>query len=239
MLKAVLLDLDGTLLGLDSKHFVPRYIQAMIPWIRHLIPAQEFPGHLLDATWDMMNDQDGSRTNEEAFMESFFRRVGCSPEQALPIFHQFYREGFPLLQKHTAIIPGARRLVEAALAHGLDVVIATNPVYPAIAIQERIRWAGLDSLPFRLVTSYEHMHYCKPHRRYFEEVLRLIGCEPSQALMVGNDGVLDMSAKRAGLKTFFMEPFREKEPFPDCLPDYEGDLETLAGVLAALTPARP
>ena len=39
---------------------------------------------------------------------------------------------------------------------GLRAVLATNPIFPAVATRSRIRWAGLEPEDFELCTTYEN-----------------------------------------------------------------------------------
>ena len=96
---------------------------------------------------------------------------------------------------------------------GYRVVLATNPIFPAIATQSRIRWTGLEPEDFEFITTYENSSYSKPNPRYYEEVLEKIGCTPAECLMVGNDVTEDGAAKKLGIDVFFLI---------DCLINQEG-----------------
>lgn len=169
MMKTVLFDLDGTLLPMDTDHFLEQYLRALTPRVAHLVPPKQFVEHLLASTYAMVVNTDDSRTNQEVFIDDFFRRVGCRPEEMMPIFDDFYRKDFCELRACARESHVPRLAVEAAVESGLEIALATNPVFPMEAIQERMRWAGVADFPWRLITSYENMHYCKPQlgiRRY-------------------------------------------------------------------------
>ena len=87
---------------------------------------------------------------------------------------------------------------------GYRVVLATNPLFPAIATRNRIRWAGLNPEDFELVTTYENSHYCKPNPDYYREILGKLSLDGSQCLMVGNDVGEDMIAGILGMKVFLL-----------------------------------
>ena len=89
-------------------------------------------------------------------------------------------------------------------AKGLRVALATNPIFPAIATQNRIRWAGLEPEDFELYTTYENIGYSKPNLKYYEEVLRRMGLKPCDAMMVGNDVGEDMVASKLGMEVFLI-----------------------------------
>lgn len=97
---------------------------------------------------------------------------------------------------------------------GLKAALATNPIFPAIATRERIRWAGLTESDFELITTYENIGVCKPNPDYFKEVAERIGVAPEECLMVGNDVGDDMPAEKLGMRVFLLT---------DCLINKDGE----------------
>lgn len=233
-MKAVLFDLDGTLLGVDMyRDFLPGYTKRLAAFVAGRIPPDRFIQQLLASTDVMVRNRGGARTNREVFIEDFFRGIESCPEEWMPLFDRFYAEEFPALKSLTSVQPGARSAVEAAIGHGMSVAVATNPVFPKEAMVHRLTWAGLNDLPFALVTSYEDMHACKPNPEYFSEVLDRMGCRPDEALMVGNDVEEDLVASKVGMKTFLIindyTVQRGKERAFH--PDYEGTMGDLTDLL--------
>ncbi|MCL6450574.1 MAG: HAD family hydrolase [Acetobacteraceae bacterium] len=205
VLEALLLDLDGTLLDIDFQAFLRDYLARLGRHFASRYPPDRFCGWVMASTRAMIDDRDPARTNRDAFWQDFAPRAGCPVEELLPGFEAFYREVFPRLCVYGRAVPAARPLVERALARGLKVAVATNPVFPLMAIQERLRWAGLADLPFALVTAYEDMHFCKPHPEYYLETASRLGVEPRRCLMVGDRPWDDMSAALAGMRTYLVE----------------------------------
>ncbi|MGH7818412.1 MAG: HAD family hydrolase [Candidatus Binatia bacterium] len=81
------------------------------------------------------------------------------------------------------------------------------------------RLAGLEK-HFDSILSSEAARSCKPDRRIFEEALRRAGCEPPEALFVGDSIDQDIAgANRAGLRSVLLWhredlPAPEREPRP-------------------------
>ena len=71
-LKALLLDLDDTLLGNSMDTFIPAYFGALKDFVSHLVPGEEFIAQLLSATRLMTTNDGTGPTNEEVFTEAFY-----------------------------------------------------------------------------------------------------------------------------------------------------------------------
>ena len=132
-------------------------------------------------------------------------------------FDDFYREDFPKVQSACGFQPFAKEMIQFAKQQGYRVVLATNSLFPRIATEERIRWAGLVPSDFELVTTYENSHACKPNLLYYQEILDTLGLGASECLMVGNDIGEDGVVKQLGMDIFYIT---------DCLINPDGiDME--------------
>jgi FMN phosphatase YigB (HAD superfamily) len=157
----------------------------------------------------MLANLDPTRTLERAFSDHFYPALGFEQEPMRLHIERFYREVFPTLKDLTAIRPDARPFVDQLHQRGLATAIATNPLFPRLAVDERLRWAGTASeeLSFSLVTTYEEMHYAKPHPEYYAELLGRLGLPPKEAVMIGNDPAADLApAEILGMATFHLSP---------------------------------
>ncbi len=213
MLRAVLFDLDDTLLGNSMDTFVPAYFRALTRYLGHLIPPERLIAQLMRGTEAMDANHDGQRTNQEAFASAFYPNLGVDRSTVERVLGRFYAEEFPELQTLTRVRPEARLLVERALDEGLQVVIATNPLFPRVAIEHRLAWAGVpvEAFEYALVTTYETMHATKSHPAYYREILRRIGRRPDECLMVGDSWERDViPATSVGLYVYWIT--EEDEP---------------------------
>ncbi len=202
---AILFDLDGTLLPMRFEDFLPRYLGLLGKSFAEMVPGLQIAAPLMASTQAMMTN-DGLRTNEAAFWEDFGPRVNMTREEMAPLATQFYRRDFPALGADIVCDPAAATLVAACRARGLKVALATNPVFPRLAIEERVRWAGLDPAHFDLITSIENMRSCKPRRSYFQQIADDLGVPASECLMIGNDVAQDLApAAQVGMRTCLVE----------------------------------
>ncbi len=205
MITTVLFDLDATLLPMDNDEFIKVYFGLLA---KKLIPYGYEQDSLVKAVWtgtEGMVRNDGTCTNEEAFWNTFKNTLGEKCLQDKPIFDQFYCNEFNQARVVCQDNPLTRKAVETIKRKELRVVLATNPLFPAIATEARIRWAGFEPEEFEHYTTYENSHYCKPNPKYYLEVLDHIGCRPEECLMVGNDVIEDIEAgQAAGLDVFLI-----------------------------------
>lgn len=234
-LQAVLFDLDDTLLGNNTEQFVQHYFALLSAYaarreagLTNLLPD------LLYSTRAMLQDTDPATTNAEVFWSVFTQRLGRAAAELQPFFEAFYTEEFPALQTATQPRPVARPLIQACFERGWQVVIATNPLFPRSAIEQRLAWAGapVSDFPYALVTSYENMHAAKPQPAYYREILACLDCPAEQALMVGDDWRNDIApALEVGMRAFWVTDAVEQSPPDAALLEGWGSLDDCYGRL--------
>jgi FMN phosphatase YigB (HAD superfamily) len=221
----ILFDLDGTMLPMDTETFLAAYLRLLGASFADIESPDVFARHVMESSVATMRDPAADLTNKQKFMKRFIPRVGRSEEELLPRFDLFYRDQFPALARHAKPSPLARVLAQSALSKGHGIVMATNPVFPREAVLERMRWAGIEDLPWAHITSYEDTKYCKPNPKYFAEILETLGADAARCIHIGNDMEEDFSATRVGLPVVMVSDFlinRDNRPLTDCL--YHGTL---------------
>lgn len=207
-IKAILLDLDDTLLGNDINGFIDNYLPLLAGYVSPYIDPSVFVDELMNGTQAMTEDTDPATTNAEVFWSVFYERTGLDKAAFKPIVDKFYRTEFRKLRPLTHRIPEAKKVIEFCIEQGFRVVIATNPLFPLAAIEQRLEWAGipLNSYRYDLVTSYENMHASKPHSEYYNEILSKVGATPENSIMVGDDWSNDIEgASQTGLYSFWIK----------------------------------
>ena len=203
-LKAVLFDLDGTLLPMDQDKFIECYLGLMAKKMAlYGYDPQKLVGGIWKGTGAMVKN-DGSRTNEEVFWDAFHASYGADARKDEALFEEFYRNEFQQAKAACGFAPAAARVLALLKRQGIPAVLATNPLFPPVATQSRIRWAGLAPEDFILVTTYDNSSFCKPNPDYYRAILERIGVSPAECLMVGNDVGEDMIAADLGMKVFLL-----------------------------------
>lgn len=203
-IKAILFDLDGTLLPMDQDIFVKTYFNALAA---KLALREYEPKKFLDMIWAgviAMVKNDGSCTNEKVFWKKFTEIYGEDALKDKSYIDEFYYEEFNKVQEVCGFTASAREVIDEVKTSGKIVVLATNPIFPAAATENRMRWAGISPEDFHLYTTYENSSYCKPNLKYYTEILEKISCKPEECLMVGNDVREDMVAETLGMKVFLL-----------------------------------
>lgn len=201
----ILLDLDGTLLTMDNDEFTKGYFKLIA---KRLAPYGYEAKQLVDSIWagtKAMVTNDGTRMNDVAFWDAFCAIYGEKARVDEAIFQSFYENEFDQAIAFCAKNDGARKVLDLIHELGFTAVLATNPIFPAIATEKRMRWAGLAPEDFALFTTYENIGYGKPNPEYYREITRMLKIDPSECLMVGNDVDEDiLAAGSVGMKTFLL-----------------------------------
>jgi FMN phosphatase YigB (HAD superfamily) len=234
MIDTVLFDLDGTLLHFSQEAFIDVYFAELGKVFAKLgLDA----GRAVKAVWAgtkamMLND--GSMLNKERFWLAFAEHLQLGGDGLGMVeaeCDKFYANEFDVVK--TVLQPNdvSERLVRALISRGYDVVLATNPLFPACAVDTRLRWIGLGPQDFRLVTHYGNSSYCKPNPGYFQEIFSKIGKAPEQCLMAGNNPGEDMAAGALGVETFLVTDCIENERGVDISAYRRGSLAELEAYL--------
>lgn len=202
--KAVFFDLDGTLFHMEQEKFLARYFGLLGQYaVRHGL-SEQTPKIIFQAAMRMVDSPVAGMNNGENFYRLFAEMSGVSPEVFVPIFNVFYQTDYDTLSSDVESHPGALEAVRIAKEKGYLLVVATNPVFPYIAVEKRLRWAGLSPDDFTLITHMDNCHFAKPDLRYYQEILDTLQLQPQQCLMVGNDAEEDICALSLGIDAFYL-----------------------------------
>lgn len=200
----ILFDLDGTLLPMDQDIFTKAYFKGIAEKTR---PHGYDPTTLTSTIWEgtaAMVKNRGDKTNEEVFWDKFAETYGDQSLKDIPIFDEFYSNEFQQIKKVCGFNPKAAETIRMLKANGYRTALATNPIFPKVATESRIRWAGLNPNDFELYTTYENSRHCKPNPAYYSDILEQLDVQPEECLMIGNDVEEDMIAAKLGMKVFLL-----------------------------------
>ena len=204
-IKAILYDLDGTMLPMNTQRFMELYFGALAQRIAKTGFDAELVMKELRNGIGVMYANDGSLTNEEVFFNYFVKIFGEKEAAGISdMFMDFYAEEFAVAKASCMPNPLVPELVAMCKERGIRQVMATNPLFPEIATRQRVGWTGCDFSDFELVTVYENSHYAKPNLAYYQEILDKLGLKGEECMMVGNNTAEDMVAGALGMKLFLV-----------------------------------
>lgn len=212
MLKAVLFDLDGTLLPISEDEFTKVYFELLCKKLDlDENDKNKFIGAVLKGVKEICNN-DGKLSNEEIFWKTYSEILGTNRLKDKTLFDEFYLNEFK--QTIIACKPNeiAKNIVKFAKNSGLKVILASNPVFPRDGMVTRLRFIGLSSEDFDYITSYENSHYAKPNPNYYAEILKENNLASEEVLFFGNSEKDDLiPASSIGIETYLVKDFCENK----------------------------
>lgn len=206
MIKYVLFDLDGTMLPMDQEDFIKAYFGALCKKFCPVLGIDQET--MIKGVWKAtgaMIKNDGNHSNYEMFWGTFAKLVGKNVLNYIKDFDQFYNEEFIAAKAVCGYTPAATETIKVLKSKGYKVIAATNPIFPGVATNNRLGWAGVNKDDFEIVTTYENSGFCKPNPKYYLEITEKFGIDPKECMMVGNDVDEDMlPTKSLGMDTYLI-----------------------------------
>ena len=214
MLKAVVFDMDDTLLSINLSAFCAVWgrdvtgILGSIGRMNQLMTAARLGGVLYNLNANGRSGTD-NRCNREFFNAEVLRTCHVDLRDPVAFEALDYYERAVLPYKNDSVInarprEGAQEAIETVLDRGLRIALFTNPSFSESGIRCRMGWGGLLDVPFELVTTMENCTRVKPDPVYYLENLERMGLEPHEVLMVGNDPKRDFPLPDCGIQTAYV-----------------------------------
>ncbi len=227
MITTIMFDLDGTLIPMSQDEFIKNYFGNLaIKMMPHGLDKDT----LIPAVWEgtkAMIQNDGKKKNEEVFWNCFAQRLGDEVLDLIPVFESFYENEFNKVKEIIKETELSKEIIKYLKGKGYTVILATNPLFPPVAVKSRLSWIGLSPEDFDYITTYDNSSYCKPNLDYYREILEKNHKQPEECVMIGNNMVEDMCALQLGIKTFLVTDFIEDGEGKDITQYTHGSLAKL------------
>ena len=255
MIKAVLLDLDNTLLHNPDGPFAVAFRQLFDDHFHAELGIEQASDGLRAGIRSISDRREDFSTNAHTIVKCLSQRYSLQESKISLALADFYSRPYKTLEALTEPVAAAPSLISSLLNQDILVAIATNPLYPESAILDRLEWAGLSARigDFAFITHSENTHSAKPNPAYYAEVVARVGVEPDETLMIGDSAINDIQpataigihswhvaclaevdtiaerVKSAGWQDNFLQP--ELDPGA-IFPQYLGNIAALHGLLA-------
>ncbi len=199
MKKAILFDLDGTLLNMNVDMFTKLYFGGFGKKMVEIGISPENMMNGMNAGLAAMIKNDGSLSNEELFWKIFEKESGIKQESIKDTVTEFYKNDFIVAKQACTPNIYSKKIIDHLKEKGYRCICATNPLFPAAATLQRIAWSGIKVEDFDYITTYENCHYAKPNPEYFKEILAKNNLSVDEVIMVGNDSREDGAVRKIGM----------------------------------------
>lgn len=221
-MKAVIFDLDGTLLPMDTNHFMNLYAKSITQAFDSFEESEMIFPQIMTSIGVTVKDKN-NKCNYDVFFDHFESHMPQSRDVYIPVFDKFYQSAFDQVRASTYVSNDIVKAVSILKEKGYRLIIATNPIFPMAANRRRIQWAGLEFNDFDHVTSFESNHFCKPHLEFYQEVLDHNDLRAEEVLMVGNDVQEDLCIKALGASTYLINDHKiDRHPETAIQTDHQG-----------------
>lgn len=204
--KALFFDLDGTLLPMDMEVFLKNYFKTLAGFAAEKgYEAQSFSEALGKATRAMVTTSGG--VNADRFWSVFMQCMDGTRDEYETFITEFYEGPFNNLSLAVTPNPAAAEIIDTLKAKGYPLYLTTMPLFPRIAVENRLKWAVCNPANFDRITTYDNSTSTKPHLEYYQENIDHIGFKPEEILMVGNNTNEDLSAMKLGCDGYLVTDY--------------------------------
>lgn len=198
MIKAILFDIDNTLLDFDA--FVRQCLSKGFDTFSLGKYTDKVYEIFVQTNREMWGEIEAGRMTYEDLMQNRFKHIfaQCGIDFDGPTFETFFRED---LFSNAIVAEGALELLEHLWGRYVLCAASNGPYDQQV---NRLHLAGM--LPFfsQLFIS-EKIGYAKPSSEFFTHCLSTLAMSPDEVLMIGDSYPTDIAgAKACGIKTCYL-----------------------------------
>lgn len=215
MIKAILFDLDGTLIPIPGDTWDNVIFQDYKRvGTKNGFDGTQFLAAILSG-YKAALQSTGEETIFQVYDKGFRKVLDHDFHQVEQMLEEYYRGKFNEVKNHMILNLDLKENFKKLKEQGLKLVLATNPMMPLCSVESRLNWVNLTASDFDLITHYKNTQCGKSHLAYWNHVLAAIGVQPNEALMVGNSTKEDAKAADAGCPVILLTDCLKNEGSAD------------------------
>ena len=206
MLKAVLFDLDGTLLPMNEPAFVSKYAELItVKFANQGYDYDEVNKVIWNAVKSMYLNN-GEKLNAEVYWDYLVGHYGEKFLEEKTVMDSFYENEYKDVKTEFLPNPFAKEIVKFVNDNNLLCILATQPVFPLVGVTNRMDFVGLEESDFAYITNSENSRYPKSNPKYYQDILDKFNLKADEVLMFGNNTYEDgESSLVSNIKTILVE----------------------------------
>ena len=206
MIKAVLFDLDGTLLPMDEPAFIAKYAKLITEKFESLgYEYNEVNKVLWNAVVEIYKST-GEKLNSEVYWDYLTNHYGKDFLKEKTAMIEFFKNEYNEVYTEFYPNPLAKDIVKFVKGNNLLCILATQPVFHLEGVTNRMDFVGLEESDFDYITYSDNSRYTKPNPKYFQDILDKFNLKGEEVLMIGNNSFEDGEAALAcNIKTILVD----------------------------------
>lgn len=206
MLKAVLFDLDGSLLQMNEPKFVAKF--AHLVNLKFANKGYDYD-EISQVFWkavERVYKNDGSKLNIDVFWDHLVEHYGEDVLKEKSTVEEYYNNEFKDVKTEFYPNPIAKEIVKFVNENNLLCILATQPIFPLIGVINRMDFVGLEESDFTYITNMENSKFTKANPKYYKDLLEKFNLKDDEVIMFGNHYYEDGESTLVNnIKTFLIE----------------------------------
>lgn len=203
----IFLDYDGTLVEERSEEFYKLYFKLLSK--KSKLPFEKIYNLVMESVNETLENDDENITLFEKFLEIISHKSSIGKNYWIEFFMDFYQNEFNEIKKVT--IP-KDNIIKKIKNTDHQLIFASNPLFPKIAVEKRISFAGLSPNNFIYISHMENSHFAKPNPKFFKEILNSLNLDPKNCVMIG-DSDFDKASELVNIKFIHINETEEWEKY--------------------------
>ncbi|MBO8160066.1 MAG: HAD family hydrolase [Thermosipho sp. (in: Bacteria)] len=201
----IFLDYDGTIIKNSEDEFMKFYFSELSK--KSGLPFETIYKIVMETTMETIKNQTHNKLLFDTFLDIITLKDKYDKTFWTNLFFDFYQNEFDKIKN---IITPNDKLIKKIKMTKQKLIFASNPLFPKIATEKRIIFAGLSPENFYYIAHMENSHFAKPNPLFFKEILEKINAKPEECIMIG-DSDFDKACEKIGIKFIHVANHEEWE----------------------------